>query len=138
MSVTTEAQAPILDLTKLAGDRRRREWVTLPDLGRVCVRSMTMSETITTVDLAVRPAIDPRGGVDRQELALWQIALSCYDGDGAEAKRLFDDHQVHLIRNLTMEEYNRLIGAINRVNGQDATEAELLQDFTGAGRAANG
>jgi hypothetical protein len=132
MAAKTKETAPILDLEKLKGDRRRREWVTLPRLGRVCVRELLMSEAVQIADYSTRPAEDPRGGTDREESSLWQIAFTSYDGDGPDAKRLFDDHQVHLIRSLTLEEFTLLMQAINRVNGLDATEVELVRDFTGA------
>ena len=126
---------PILDPELLKQERRRFEWVTLPRLGRVCVRELLMSDSVQIADYSTRPADDPRGGTDRQESTLWQIALTCYNGDGPDAKRIFDDHQVHLIRSLTLSEFTTLMTVINRVNGMEAEEVELVRDFFGAPEA---
>ena len=40
--------------------RRRFEWVAL-EAGDLCVREMTVKETVTLTERAARPSIDPRG-----------------------------------------------------------------------------
>lgn len=123
-----------------AGQSRRRfEWVSL-DAGDICIRELTVKETIALTERSSRPSIDPRGGVDPGEAVLWQILLSCYDGEGDDARPIFSDTEpadIRTIYGLRAEEFNRLLMAINRVNGQDATEADLLRDFTAARQGAN-
>lgn len=131
------AEAPLLDLALLETPSRRTEWVTLPGLGRVCVRELTMAEGIQAMDYATRPPEDPRGGMDTQEAALWQIALACYDGEGEDARPIFPAPKAHLIRNLKMEQFMLLMQAIQRVNGKDAATGELLDGFFGAGPAGS-
>lgn len=130
----------IFDPEKLKQDRRRREWITVPGMGRLCVWQLTMAESVLVTEYSTRPAEDPRGGMDREESVLWQIALACYRGDTPDAKRVFDDHQVYLIRNLSVSEFTLIMTAINRVNGIDAQEEEILRDFTPAtgARASSG
>lgn len=117
---------------------RRSEWVAL-DAGDVCVREMTVQEAMTLTERAARPAIDKRGGMDPTEMVLWQILLSCYVDDSEDAARLFSENDpadIRVIYSLRFEEFGELMGAINRVNGKDATEVDLLRDFTAARQGA--
>lgn len=109
----------------------RSEWVTL-DYGEVLVREMTVQESQVLAERAARPAIDPRGGLDPGESVLWQVILSCYTSDEPNAERVFSEsaEDVKIIMGLRLDEFNRLMRAIARVNGQDPTEAELMRDFT--------
>lgn len=109
----------------------RREWVPL-DAGDVCVVEMTAQAATTLSERASRPSIDPRGGLDPGESVLWQILLSTFYDDGAEAEPVFSETpaDVKLIMDLRFEEFQALIQAINRVNGRDATEAEVMRDFS--------
>ena len=115
----------------------RREKVTL-DCGDVWVREMTCAEAMQLGERAARPAVDPRGGLDPGESVLWQILLSCYEDDSDDASRLFTEapDDVRIIYGLRLEEFNELMQAVNRVNGRDASEVELLRDFTAAREAA--
>lgn len=133
-----ENDEPIFDPSALEGDRRRYEWISLPGLGRICIREMLLPEHEQAIDYGIRPAGDPRGGVDRLEMVVWEIAFSCMDGPGEEARRLFDDRHLHLIKRLKWDEYRLIRDSIARVNGESATEEELLRDFTPATTAAPG
>lgn len=113
------------------GFTRRREWVAVPGF-KVCVWELTMEEDQTILNNSQRPAIDPRGGYDRGEMALWQIALSCYNGDGDNAERIWPDQKAHLIRSLPERIGKPLLIAINRINGEDPEEEEILRDFSQA------
>lgn len=118
--------------------KRRFEWVAL-DAGDICIRELTVRETIALTERSSRPSIDPRGGLDPGEAVLWQILFSCYDGETEDARRIFSDtdpEDVRTIYAMRAEEFNKILTAINRVNGQDATEAEILRDFTAARQGA--
>lgn len=109
----------------------RHEWVSL-DCGDLCVREMTAAEATTLAERSQRPAIDPRGGLDTTETVLWQVLLSCYQDDTDTAERVFAENapDIAIIMGLRLEEFQRLMVAINRVNGRDATEIEVLRDFS--------
>ena len=132
---TVQQQAPVFDVSRLENPERQGEWVTLPRLGPVYVRELLMGESATISRYSTRPEV-AGGGTDREEAALWQIAFSCYDGEGEAARRLFPDTRVHLIKHLKLSEFALLMETVNRVNGAAASEAEILRDFTPAGRDA--
>lgn len=117
--------------------RPRTERVQLAG-GPVWVRAMSVSDAMHVTQKSERPAIDPRGGIDRGEALLWQVVVSCYyDEEGAE--RVFSEQNpedVRLIFSMPWDEFQRLLSVINRVNGQDPEEVELLRDFTAARQAA--
>lgn len=118
------------DKAKLAHPNRRIERVEL-DAGEVWVKELTCAETAQLMERAARPKIDPRGGVDPAASVIWQIILSCYEGEDKDARRVFGDGDEHLLYNLRMEEMARLNAAINRVNGQSETEVQALTSFFG-------
>lgn len=109
----------------------RHEWVSL-DCGDLCVREMTAAQGTTLAERSQRPSIDPRGGFDTGEAVLWQILLSCFTDDTPAAQPVFAEHaeDIGIIMNLRLEEFKRLAQAINRVNGSDMTEVEVLRDFS--------
>jgi hypothetical protein len=125
-------QKPVLTPSLiLAENRRRKEWVEL-SFARLCVWEMTVLEITQMSSRAARPAIDPRGGVDPQEMLLWNIALSCYDGDGPEASRIFDPDKpadVRAIFALPLLEMHAINQAIARVNGTDEEAVGDLTEF---------
>ena len=125
-----------LPILSPSGYQRRREWVNLPG-ARVCIWELTMAEDSRILEYAQRPTIDPRGGYDRGEMALWQIALTCYNGAGADAERIWPDHKVHEIRDLPERLAKPLLMAINKINGEDPEEEEVLRDFSAAAGARN-
>jgi hypothetical protein len=110
---------------------RRKEWISLPD-GDLCIWSMRMREFSRVTDLSTRPPEDPRGGRDEKEFILWSIALSAYDGDGDDAKRIWPDDQAHRLWELSAADFDLIWRAVNRVNGTDPTSEERLRDFTRA------
>lgn len=129
---------PLFDREKALSFKPRTEWVST-SCGRLCVRAMRMSEYFQLSERSQRPKIDPRGGVDTGEAVLWQIFLSCYQGEGPDDPPTFSAdsaEDVRAIYSLSTQDGLLILGAINRVNGLDATEAELLRDFTAAKRGA--
>ena len=118
---------------------RKKEWVTLPG-GDLCVWAMRMLEFSRVTDLSTRPPEDPRGGRDEKEFILWSIALSCYDGDGDDAQRIWPDDRVRDLWELSATDFDAIWRAVNRVNGTDSTAEERLRDFTAAtsGRSPSG
>ena len=117
--------------------RPRMERVELSG-GAIWVRAMTVADAMKVTDQSARPSIDPRGGLDRSEALLWQVIVSCfYDEDGKEPVFSSESAEdVRLIYGLPIQEFALLVSAIQRVNGQDAEEVEILRDFTPARQAA--
>jgi len=113
-------------------DRRRSEWVTL-DAGRVCVVEMRASESLFVLEHASRPGAPQALAVDGQAVMLWQIVVSCYDGPGPQAKRIFGPEDIPAIQRLRAAEWRRLLDTIERVNALSDTEAQATTDFTAAG-----
>lgn len=108
---------------------RRKRWVEGLAGGRICLWSFTMDDMSRITEYSTRPPEDPRGGIDTGEMALWQIALACYTGDGEKAKRLWGDLQVHEIRQMDGADWTKLMLAINELNGNSATAEEVQRDF---------
>lgn len=125
-------EAPIMSPEAiLTSDHRRREWITLK-VGRCCVWELSVPEMTQITERASRPKIDPRGGMDPGESMLWQICLSCYDGDGDGARRIFDagnPTHVKAIMSLGSHDAKRLMATIAQVNGASEVEVEALEDF---------
>lgn len=116
---------PIFSATGL---EPKKEWIRLEG-GRLCLWELTLATASLVYEYSARPSIDPRGGNDKGEAAIWEIALSCYDGEGSDAKRIWPDEKVHEIRSLPERVCGPLLSAINRLNGKDPTEAEIREDF---------
>lgn len=123
------------DLTHLRSQKRAKERVDL-EAGPVWVWAMTVAETVQLAERAVRPKFDPRGGVDPTESLLWQIALSCYYGEEDGSERIFTENNLMDLYRLPLAEFKLLALAVQRVNGQNATEAEVMKDFFAAKEAA--
>ena len=119
-------------------ETRRHEWVSLT-YGDVCVRALTVSELLQIQDRAARPKIDPRGGLDPGWSALLQVSLSCYDGEEEEAQPIWpctaDLRSLAPIGKLPIADFTKIMEAVQRVNGMDAEEVNILQDFTRATEA---
>lgn len=125
-------EPPILDPKSLTNtDRRRKEWVTLPG-GRVCIWELTMPDGQWVLDRSLRPREDPRGGRDPVVAGAFEVIASCYDGDGPNAKRLFQEADIALVMGFTHAEFQILDAAIGRVNFLTRDEADELEDFTQA------
>lgn len=130
---------PLFDREKALACEPRTEWVST-SCGRICVRAMRMSEYFQLSERSQRPKIDPRGGIDTNEAVLWQILLSCYQGEDPNAPPTFSadsPEDIRAIYSLKTQDGLKILGAINRVNGVDASEGELLRDFSAARRGAN-
>lgn len=114
---------------------RRCEWVSLTH-GDICVRALTVAELLQIQDRAQRPKIDPRGGIDPSWSALLQVALSCYKGEEETAAPIWpcslDMKSLGPISRLPIADFQKIMEAIQRVNGQDPEEIRLLEDFTRA------
>jgi hypothetical protein len=112
---------------------RRKEWVDFPscDSG-VWVWEMTVAESAQILQRSARPSVDPRGGHDQSAIIAAQLMVSCYDSDEDGAKRIFGDADFSAIYALPFRDFDVCIQAINRVNGKDATEQEILEAFSTA------
>jgi hypothetical protein len=121
-----------LDKEQLRTTPRKMEKVGLA-AGDVCVKGLMTADFMTIAEKSRRPAIDPRGGIDEGEAILWQVILSCYASDAEDAPRLFNPDQpgdIQALYRMPQDEFRAILAAINRVNGLDATEAELMRDFS--------
>jgi len=107
----------------------RKEWVELPDGRSICVHGLSTAAYASLKSRCARHPNDPRGGDDPAMLYLVQLALSCYDSDEPDAKRIFGDLDLDKAGLLTFEEAIPVLAAINRVNGLDASLQELQRDF---------
>jgi hypothetical protein len=124
-----DAKAPVLD-------QRRKEWVSL-DTGRLCVWEMEAADTLFIVEQSVRPGRERTSTLSATEAMLWRVLVSCYSGDQEGATRIFDITDLPRIKRLRKTEWDRLLAAIERVNGTDAEEVPDLKDFTPAAPGGN-
>src|SRR6266568_5081224 len=119
-----DAKAPVLD-------QRRKDWVSL-DQGRLCVWEMEAADTLFIVERSLRPASDRKAELAASDAMLWRVLVSCYKGDQAGAQRVFGVEDLPRIQRLRKAEWDRLLAAIERVNGLAPEEVPALQDFTPA------
>lgn len=108
----------------------RHEWVPL-EYGDVCVREMRLPELVQVLEIAARPKIDPRGGVDPGTSAVWQILYSCYESEARDALPVWPHNPEGIaeVADLGMETFLILMKAIQRVNGMDDKEVEAFTSF---------
>lgn len=117
---------------------RRKECVPIADGEfHVWVWSLTLADSTQIIERSARPEIDKRGGHNQSMAIAMQIQLSCYDSDKEDASRIWEDNTRGDIYTLSMADMTALLAAINRVNGQDATEQEILRDFTRVGQESS-
>lgn len=107
----------------------RKERVEFPDGRFVYVWGLSASAFASIKMRAARHPSDPRGGDDQSLLILLQIVASCYAGEEPGAARIFSDLDIDKAGNLTMEEMVAVLAAIQRVNGQEAKQQEVMADF---------
>ncbi len=110
-------------------DDLRQECVDMPDGSYIWVRELTVAEMAQILDRSARPSIDPRGGHDQTALMMQQVVCSCYDSDEPGAGRIFSGLDLSGVASMRGEEFERVVAAIQRVNGKDATSEEITRDF---------
>jgi len=123
------------DKNSLREPRRRKERLEL-DGGPAWVWEETVAEHLHKLSMAERPPGDPRGGIDLGNAVVWQILYSLYESDKPDSKRLFDESELPLVYQFRREEFDRIMAALGRVNGQSEREAGDWEAFTGASEAA--
>lgn len=128
-------EEPIFDPKAPLLDMRRKEWVRL-DTGRVCVWEMEAADTLFIVEHSLRPGRE-KTTLAATDAMLWRVLVSCYNGAEPGAGRIFEITDLPRIQRLRKTEWDRLLAAIERVNGTDAEEVPLLQDFTAAAPGGN-
>jgi len=111
-------------------ERRKEKVAIAGGQFHVWVWGLTLADSTQIIERSARPEIDKRGGHNQGVAVALQIQLSCFDSDKEDACRVWEDNTRHDIYALPMADMTTLIAAINRVNGQDATEQEVLRDFT--------
>ncbi len=119
---------PLFDKSRLT---RRKEWVET-SVGRLCVWELDVSDTGRVVELATRPSIDPRAGMDKVEAKIWLLALSCYYGEEPDAQRVWQDEETHEIRQMPSSVFTEVMDHVEAVNGKSRQQVETLRDFTEA------
>lgn len=93
---------------------RRHEWVKLTD-GSVCVRQLTPVGLKQLMRLAYPGGRKAAPGLawERNAAMVW---LSCYDGEGGDAHRLFKGHDDPAIERLKPMDMAAIVAAVYRVN----------------------
>lgn len=111
---------------------RRFEWVEL-ERGWVCLWDLRLAESVRITDQCTLPE-KLGGGESRGRAVALQILYSCYDGEPSKpgVSRIWKDHELGDVYLLSFVDMRRLGEAIQRLNGQTATEAEIVRDFTPA------
>jgi hypothetical protein len=105
----------------------RVEKVTFPDGRYLWVHGLT---TAQFASIQARSQRRPTGmPEDRSLTILMQIAASCYAGEEPGSARIFSDLDLEKVGMLTLQEMVLIMAAVQRVNGTDATEQEVLRDF---------
>lgn len=130
-------ETPIFNPKLPRADHRRGEWVELED-GRLYVREMNARDSLFVLEHSQRPAGPGQGmGLNLGSLQTWQIVVSCYNGEGPEARRIFDITDVEAIQSLRSAEWRKILDAVERVNALSDQEVSDLADFTAAGAAGS-
>jgi len=105
----------------------RKEKVVFPDGRFLWVHGLT---TAQFASIQARSERRPQGmPADRSLTILMQIAASCYASEETGAARIFSDLDLDKVGSLTLQEMVIIMGAVQRVNGMEATEQEVLRDF---------
>jgi len=127
------SEEPLFDAKAPVIDQRRKEWVSL-DAGRLCVWEMEAGDTLFIVERSMRPGREREGltAAVASDSMLWRVLVSCYKGEQAGAERVFDITDLPRIQHLRKTEWDKLLAAIERVNGLDEGEVPALKDFTPA------
>lgn len=117
-----DAKAPVLD-------NRRRERVDL-DSGFLWVWEMEAADTLFIVERSLRPGQEKAPQIAAGDAMLWRVLVSCYKTGEPGSDRVFDITDLPRIQKLRKTEWDKLLEAIERVNGLDAEEVPKLKDFT--------
>lgn len=107
----------------------RKEKVILPDGRFLWIWGMNTAQFASIQARSQRVFGDPNAAPDRSLAILMQIAASCYASDEPGAPRIFSDLDLDKVGLLTLQEMIVIMMAVQRCNGQDAEEAEVLKDF---------
>lgn len=132
-----EETIPLFDPKEPLSTELNHEWVVIGEgkkRRRLCVREMEAGDSFFIEDRLARPGGAPAALSDR---LVWPIVVSCYNGDGPEAERIFGMDNLQVIPKLKVQDIKKILAAIARVNGTEAEEIPRLQDFTGAVGATN-
>jgi len=119
------------------GDPRealRREKVILPT-GYVWVWGLDTAEMLAVKERAMRPSIDPRGGVNESAATAWLVAMCTRREGTVGSPRVWDDLSYDKVLRLPAEVSGKLVQACRRVNGMSEEEVEATEDFSKATRA---
>lgn len=125
------SDTPIFNPRLPQADHRRGEWVELEG-GRLYVREMSARDSLFVLEHSQR-AGSQGASLNLGNLQTWQIIVSCYNGDGPEAQRIFAITDIEVIQGLRAAEWRKLQDAIERVNALSDQEVSALADFTPAG-----
>ena len=109
---------------------RQKEKVNLSNGRFVWVWDMEAGNWLQGTERAIIRA-GPRAG--QQSIAdtlVWRILVSCYDSDEPKARRIFNEEDMLLIYRLPSRDFQKIITAIDRVNGTDPETTEEVEAFS--------
>lgn len=115
----------------------KKAWVELTDGSSVCIWQLSVSQTLELAQVSQRHPQDPRPGMDPQEAAIWQIIFAVKDGDGPEAKPVYQPHEGPLILALNPDDFAAMMNGIAQVSGLTEEAANARRDFTPATPASS-
>jgi hypothetical protein len=110
---------------------RNKEWVTLSNGKRLCVWEMTVADRLQVLEHCTLPEGVP-GAIrySRGEAIIWRMMRSCYTGDDANARPIFNEDNLLSLYRLRDQDGNRILDAMDRVNASDTDALERLEAFT--------
>jgi len=108
----------------------KKEWVTMTDGRGVCVWQLSVPDTLRLSSYSQRHPQDPRPGPNEEEAAIWQIALSCRNGEEPGAERIFSDQNARRVLELDPEDFSKLLAAAGRLMGLGKEAANGREAFT--------
>jgi hypothetical protein len=124
------SEPKLFDIQALENVTYNSEWVTLSQ-GQLCVRELSAADKLFVMERSQRPtAPGASPTIDAGSVLMWQIIVSCYDGPGKEARRVFEMKDLPLLQQMRGTDWERLIAAIERVNAVADTEVSAREAFT--------
>lgn len=107
----------------------RGEWVRFAG-ARVYVREMAFRDSLFVLEHSQRMAGPGGPALSLSHMQTWQILVSCYDGAGEEARRIFEVTDIEVIQSLKASEAKQIMDAIERVNSLTDAEVDKTEAFT--------
>ncbi len=110
----------------------RSEWVEMQDGRWLCVRQLSVAENLHIGEYSQRHPNDPRPGPNETEQAIWQVAFSCYDGNGPEAQRVYTDIDARRVLEMDPVDFKEILVVSGMLLGLGREAMEARENFTPA------